>query len=444
MSDQQTPTTQGAGLTQSLLPHWDTDHGDFNFGDLLILLFDAILLVYTGWRSFDLLSGTVPSGWEIMAFIGLLALDIGAVIWSYIWMFNSTTKWQDRIAMIFFVIDMSGVALTSITDSLLYGDTDSVMLAMLEPITMVVIPLVIISNVIAGIVYHFTSDRTRTRRTKRQLEAKARAEAQRQEDEELQLHYAQQSLLRRQAELPRKIALANLKIAQDQLEKQAMQALFGTGDVARGTSGINTGIDVSSVNIAEFEEQMKTLQALQDPAVIRENSDADPAAIEEALRGYTELGNRAATASSVQIPKQKTKGVPQWIFFRTNSKKHLIRTNQDGTNVAIINGVPSMLKFSSKPPFHYMAGRPENAQPQSIVKNALIPRFDRDGKLISPFYFMKGNEKEPLEIIDWKNTAICPVGTDIWGATAIDTDLRERQKSGEDGEVVSNPTQAGA
>ena len=193
-------TTSG-GLTESLLPNWNTDHGSFNFGDLLILLFDGILLMYTGWRSFDLLSGTVPTGWEIMAFIGLLALDIGAVLWSYIWIFNSSTDWQDRIAMIFFVIDMSGVALTSITDSLMYGDEEGVILAMLEPITMIIIPIIIIANVIAGIVYHLTSDDTRSRRNQRKMEGRANREKQRQQDEELQLHYAQQSLLRRQAEL---------------------------------------------------------------------------------------------------------------------------------------------------------------------------------------------------------------------------------------------------
>ena len=201
-----------------------------------------------------------------MAFIGLLALDIGAVIWSYIWIFNSTTKWQDRIAMIFFVIDMSGVALTSITDSLLYGDGDGVMLAMLEPMTMVIIPIIIISNVIAGIVYHFASAETRARRTQRQLEARARDEEQRQNDEELQLFYAQQALLRKQAELPRKIALANLKIAQDQLEKEAMQALFGNGDIERamgGSIGAQAQTTAStSANLTDMQAQLEVLKSL--------------------------------------------------------------------------------------------------------------------------------------------------------------------------------------
>ena len=479
---QQNPNTTGTGLTESLLPDWNTDHGSFNFGDLLILLFDGILLMYTGWRSFDLLSGTVPTGWEIMAFIGLLALDIGAVLWSYIWIFNSSTDWQDKIAMVFFVIDMSGVALTSITDSLLYGDGDGVMFTMLEPVAMITIPVIIIANVVAGIVYHFTSDATRSRRNQRKLKGKAEREAQRQQDEELQLYYAQQSLLRRQAELPRKVALARLKIAQDQLEKDAMQALFGTGDVARGT-----GMQVDSLpDLTELTQQFATLTGTDDdmgdenipggklnPAnwdlfgnnadgalagtgngskprpgeslreesiqqaiddALRENPGADPAAIEQALRGRMEglgLNGDVVTNPFMRMPNTTTKRAPKWIFFRTNSPKHLIRTDQDGENVTLITGVPSMLEFAGEPPFFYMAGRPDNAQPKNIVRNTLVPRYGRDGKLSSPFFFMDGEEKAPIEITDWRNTAVLPKGADIWGDDSYQ-------------EPDANPTQAGA
>jgi hypothetical protein len=339
MTTTQNPSTTGAGLTQSLLPDWNTDHGGFNFGDLLILLFDGILLIYTGWRSFDLLSGTVPAGWEVMAFIGLLALDIGAVIWSYIWIFNSTTPWQDRIAMIFFVIDMSGVALTSITDSLLYGDEESVMLAMIEPITMVVIPLIIISNVIAGIVYHFTSAETRARRTKRQLEAKAQDESQRQQDEELQLHYAQQSLLRRQAELPRKIALANLKIAQDQLEKDAMQALFGNGDVERGMGG-NIGVNSPSANTGLADTQAQLL-ALQSMGVNTSETTGDAV---------------ADTAYPV--------------YLKTNCPFSFAKIKTDGTGFEVVTHVVGL---------QFLHANPLSQKVRYIVENELTPKIpERD------------------------------------------------------------------
>lgn len=56
-----------------------TDHGGVDIGDLIVLLLDAVLLIYTAWRSYDFLSTTVPSGFEILGLIGLWGLDIGAV-----------------------------------------------------------------------------------------------------------------------------------------------------------------------------------------------------------------------------------------------------------------------------------------------------------------------------------------------------------------------------
>ena len=457
MTTTQNPSTTGAGLTQSLLPDWNTDHGGFNFGDLLILLFDGILLIYTGWRSFDLLSGTVPSGWEVMAFIGLLALDIGAVIWSYIWIFNSTTKWQDRIAMIFFVIDMSGVALTSITDSLMYGDEEGVMLAMLEPMTMVIIPIIIIANVIAGIVYHFTSADTRARRTKRQLEAKARDESQRQQDEELQLHYAQQSLLRRQAELPRKIALANLKIAQDQLEKNAMQALFGNGDVARAMGGdISThanashmpNVDMSALSVnrpsadaslTDVQAQLEALQALgvQVPVVVGAGAAGDGAHLPvdpstlppggglgagTGNGGYpggklnpanwnlnllSKSGDEDETPESVDTAPSSSQATSLTtafnVHFRTNSPHYVIRIKTDGTDFKVINGFPEGLIFNT--------ANPLRQEVMWTVKDNLTPRANGDKEIAYTFNTFKDGKatgSEYLEITDWNVVALDP------------------------------------
>lgn len=183
---------------------------------------------------------------------------------------------------------------------------------------MVIIPVIIIANVIAGIVYHFTSAETRARRTQRQLEAKARDEEQRQNDEELQLHYAQQSLLRRQAELPRKIALANLKIAQDQLERDAMQALFGNGDVERAMGG-NIGIQPQeTTNLADIQAQLKALQSLgvQMPATANANAGTSTPVNDEAenhLGGklnpanWNLFGNNGADPSGSTPPADSVK-----------------------------------------------------------------------------------------------------------------------------------------
>ena len=151
-----------------------TDHGDLDFGDLVVLIFDLVLLIYTGWRSFDFLSTTVPAGWQMLALVGLWGLDIGAIGSSLVWIFGSTEKYQDWTAMTFFVIDLFGVVLTSVTDSLMYGAKDGAMTSTLTGVATVGIPLIIVGNVVAGFVYHMTSPKTKARREARKKDAEYR------------------------------------------------------------------------------------------------------------------------------------------------------------------------------------------------------------------------------------------------------------------------------
>ena len=69
--------------------------------------------------------------------------------------------------MSFFIIDLVGVILTSTTDSLMYGAKDSAMTHVLSGIATVAIPLVVVSNVVAGFIYHMTSPRTKAMREER-------------------------------------------------------------------------------------------------------------------------------------------------------------------------------------------------------------------------------------------------------------------------------------
>ena len=142
----------------------DTDHGGMTFADLVVILLDLVLLVYTAWRSYDFLSTTVPDGWQMLAMIGLWGLDIGAIAWSLVWIFGSTGKFQNWTAMAFFVIDMAGVALTGLTDSLMYGSEGGAMTDTLTSVTTIAIPLVVFGNVVAGFIYHMTSPQTKDRR----------------------------------------------------------------------------------------------------------------------------------------------------------------------------------------------------------------------------------------------------------------------------------------
>jgi hypothetical protein len=125
-------TTQTNSMIDTLLGRdLNTDHGGMTLGDVIVLILDAVLLIYTGWRSYDFLTTSVPVGFELLALVGLWGLDIGAVAWSLVWIFGSSTKYQDWTSMFFFVFDLLGVILTSLTDSLMYGQSDGALAKMM-------------------------------------------------------------------------------------------------------------------------------------------------------------------------------------------------------------------------------------------------------------------------------------------------------------------------
>ena len=236
-----------------------TDHGGLDIGDLIVLLFDAVLLVYTAWRSYDFLTTTVPAGWQFLALIGLWGLDIGAVGWSLVWIFGSTTKYQDWTAITFFVVDLSGVVLTSLTDSLMYSK-EGAMSDALSGIAMVIIPLVIVANVIAGFIYHMASPATKTRRANR----KADAEHNRKMGDLTQmgrdLTYAEQYLLARQEQLEKSQLLANIKTQQDVLEKAVRGQLNDRIGVQAAASAATAESGAGEGALAELKKRIEALK----------------------------------------------------------------------------------------------------------------------------------------------------------------------------------------
>jgi len=232
-----------------------TDHGGLEFGDLVTLLLDAVLLIYTGFRSYDYLTNTVPTGFEILALVGLWGLDIGAIAWSLVWMFASTSKYQNWTSMAFFVIDLLGVVLTSVTDSLMYGEKGSNLTTMLVGITSVAVPLVIVGNVIAGFIYHMTSPRTKAMRASREKDAEHKIKMQEIKNMERDLFHAEQYLLAKQEQLDKSVLLSIMKLDQDAVEKATRAKL-------RDQTGISAAAKVRDTSTAEAsEDRLEALQA---------------------------------------------------------------------------------------------------------------------------------------------------------------------------------------
>jgi hypothetical protein len=243
--------TQQVSLTDELTGKGiQTDHGGLTFTDLAVLLLDAVLFIYTAWRSYHFLSGSVPDDMQIMALVGLWGLDIGMIIWSLVWIFGSTEKYQDWIAMSFFLIDMTGVVLTSLTDSLSFSNPNNAMTEMLQGIAAPAIPLIVVANVVAGFIYHMTSPSTRARRDARRAAAEYRRKMEEIEKEQRDLAYAEGLLMAKQETLDKATILAEIRVTQAALE-QATRAklhdLVGIHNAAKTTAygkaeDINNGL----------------------------------------------------------------------------------------------------------------------------------------------------------------------------------------------------------
>jgi len=245
-----------------------TDHGGIDIGDLIVLLLDAVLLIYTAWRSYDFLSTTVPTGFEILGLVGLWGLDIGAVAWSLVWIFGSSTKYQDWTSMSFFIIDLVGVILTSITDSLMYGAKGGAMTGVLSGVATVAIPLVVVSNVVAGFIYHMTSPATKARREERKADATHREKMSEITAMERDLLYAESYLLAKQDTLDKAVLLAEIKRAQDAVEKSTRDSLRDQIGIrkAASTGGISSNIDEMRTRLAEMAKKLIEPKTDETPA----------------------------------------------------------------------------------------------------------------------------------------------------------------------------------
>ena len=204
-----------------------TDHGGMSAGDLIVLLLDAVLLIYTGWRSYDFLTTSVPAGFELLALVGLWGLDIGALAWSAVWIFGSSTKYQDAVAMIFFIVDLIGVILTSLTDALMYGGavSSAILSATLSGIAVVAVPMVVVSNAIAGFIYHMTSPQTAERRARRKADHEHRVQMAESDELSRQVLRLEAETLARSDILEKAKLLAAIRLEQEGLEQSLNDVL---------------------------------------------------------------------------------------------------------------------------------------------------------------------------------------------------------------------------
>lgn len=141
----------------------ETDHGKITIGDVVLLILDAGLLVYTAYRSWHFLSGSLPAEYEILAVIGLVGIDFAFIAWTLVLIFGSATEWQDYICYAMLALTGIGMVLTSLADSIGVNNLP----ALFQLITLYSVYSLIVLNVIIGVIYHIISPNAQAKRAER-------------------------------------------------------------------------------------------------------------------------------------------------------------------------------------------------------------------------------------------------------------------------------------
>ena len=257
----------------------EDDHGGFNLGDLIVIVLDLVLLIYTGYRSWHFLSGSVTDGFQILAIVGLWGLDIGMVAWSLVWMFGSATKFQNWASMALFVIDLGGVFLTSVVDTLAYGNGRDVLPPIMQSIAWYGIPLIIGLNVLAGFVYHMTSPKTRRMRAERAQDEELSIQQEKGNLElrrmNMQLKQAQDYTQKRATMLVAFADIAEQNIAMSEIEAQMMARLNQAASGQLGNLMGATGIVLPGVSAETKPNLMNKLNELKSKFVPNDDAKKD-------------------------------------------------------------------------------------------------------------------------------------------------------------------------
>ena len=89
---------------------------------VLLWLVTVSLIIYTGTRSFDLISQTMPEGQQIAGFFALAALDGGLLAWLF-WTTRSSAPGSQRtIGTLMIIVDLAGIAAAVLGDTLMNFD----------------------------------------------------------------------------------------------------------------------------------------------------------------------------------------------------------------------------------------------------------------------------------------------------------------------------------
>lgn len=121
------------------------------------------LLIYTAWRSYDLLSASMPEDSKLFAIFGLVGLDLGVLIWSHLYETKARGH-QTELSAILTALDLVGVALCLLADTVRHSAMAGQYVGFINTIAVWVSASVILLNAAGGVIYPMMSPDAAARR----------------------------------------------------------------------------------------------------------------------------------------------------------------------------------------------------------------------------------------------------------------------------------------
>lgn len=149
-------------------------------GGILVLIVAGALMLYSASRTMHLLSATLPAGQEVLAVIALAAFDLGLVAWLLVFLRAAEGGLQRGIALLMVIVDLAGVVVGFLGDTLLSAGQTGLLAKMAEGDKQTVImltALVIAINIAGTVFYHLCSPDNLKRMTEEAARDKIQSQA---------------------------------------------------------------------------------------------------------------------------------------------------------------------------------------------------------------------------------------------------------------------------
>lgn len=122
-------------------------------GNIILGVSSLFLMVYTAIRSLHIVQESLPADLQIIGYAALWGLDGGLLVWFIVDLYSAQSERQRAISGLMIVLQIIGLGLAVVGDTVLVSDPTGAP-AVLRVAVLWALPLIIVANVAAGVMYH--------------------------------------------------------------------------------------------------------------------------------------------------------------------------------------------------------------------------------------------------------------------------------------------------